>query len=265
MDKIKLLPEEYDRLVEAGWYTVQFQHFELNFYFKPSDVKRAVVISPGFFLRADQPHPYFQRIKMFADLEGIGISMADPSLDLAEDIQIGWFLGSRWVEYAQTIAGYLAGLFEHFGIPNDKAIFFGSSGGGFVSLVLSTYVRGAKALALNPQTDLLQFHDVGELARVLNAGWKGVSNMTIHREYKHRFSIAALWQLEQHVPAATILVNTYDAWHVEHHIAPLVAGTASVEMDAPGLQIKFYSDKALGHNPLPPSRLMPILQELNVQ
>lgn len=260
--KTKLLPDEYGRLVDAGWYTVQFAHFELNFYFRPSEVKKAIVISPGFFLRAEQPHPYFQRIRMFADIEGIGISMADPSLDLAEDVQIGWFLGSRWVEYAPTIANYLEGLFAYFEIPNDKALFFGSSGGGFVSLVLSTYVRGALALALNPQTELLQFHDVNELSRVLAGGWKGVSNMTINRDYRHRFSIAALWQREQHIPSATVLANTHDAWHVENHIAPMVAGMSSLDIQAPGLQIRFYSDKASGHNPLPVSRLLPVIREL---
>lgn len=255
--------DEYDLLVETGWYVVKFKHFELNLYFRSSDVKRAFVVSPGFMKREEYAHPYFQRIKMFDDLDGIAISLADPSLDLAEDIQIGWMLGSRWVNYAETVATFFEGLFEHFGIRNDQALFFGSSGGGFISLVLGTHVRGAKVLAMNPQTELLRFHDVRELSRVLEAGWAGVSNMTIYRNYHHRFSIAALWEKEQHIPNVTVMVNTYDAWHIEHHIAPMIKGMVNKEIQKGEFQIRFFSSEAAGHNPLPASALIPVMKELN--
>lgn len=263
MGKKAIKPDEYDLLEEAGWYAVQFEHFELNFYFRPSEVKRAFVISPGFVTRAENPHPYFQRIKMFNDLDGTCISLADPSLDLAEDVQLGWFLGSRWVDYTTTIARFLEGLFAHFGIPNENALFFGSSAGGFVSLVLGTYVRGSKVLAMNPQTELLRFHDVRELSRVLEAGWPGVSNMTIYQDYAHRFSIAKLWEREQHIPNATVMINTYDGWHIEHHLAPMLKGMANKDIERKSFQVRFFSSEASGHNPLPASRIIPVLKELN--
>lgn len=263
MDKIQIKPGEYDRLDASGWYAVRFEHFELNFYFRSSEVKKAFVVSPGFMKRSDTPHPYFQRIKMFDELEGIGISIADPSLDLADDVQIGWLLGSRWVDYTRPVAAFLEGLFKHFDIPNSDALFFGSSGGGFISLKLATYVRGSKALAMNPQTELLRFHDVAELSRVLAAGWPGISNMTIQRDYSHRFSIAALWEMEQHIPNATVMANTYDPWHLEHHIAPLVKGMASKDIDGGSVQLRFYSSAASGHNPLPVSHIIPVMKELN--
>lgn len=263
VEKIQIAPADYHLLTEAGWYAVDFGKFELNFYFRPSAAKKAYVISPGFFKRADQPHPYFQRIRMFSELDGIGISMADPSLDLADDIQIGWFLGSRWVDYTKTIAAYLEKLFAHFGIANHDALFFGSSGGGFVSLVLATHIRGAKVLAMNPQTELLRFHDVRELSRVLEAGWLGVSNMSIQRDHAHRFSIAALFDSEQYIPHGIIMVNTYDPWHIEHHIAPMIKGMVNKDIGKPGLQVRFFSSEAAGHNPLPVNHIIPVMLELN--
>ncbi|WDF32266.1 hypothetical protein PTW37_10305 [Arthrobacter agilis] len=263
MDKVKMKPDEYDLLEETGWYAAQFEHFELNFYFRHSDTKRAFIVSPGFMKRDETPHPYFQRIKMFGELDGIGISIADPSLDLAEDVQIGWLLGSRWVDYTLTVAAFFEGMLAHFDIPHRHALFFGSSGGGFISLKLATYIRGAKALAMNPQTELLRFHDVRELSRVLEAGWPNINNMTIHRDYAHRFSIAALWNKEQHIPNAIVMVNTYDPWHIEHHIAPLIKGMANKTIAAGGLQVRFYSSEASGHNPLPVSHIVPVMHEMN--
>jgi hypothetical protein len=254
-------PEDYARVVDEGWYEVRFDRFSLDFYFRPSEVKAAFVFSPGWLNRAEHPYPYFQRITWFRELDGVGISLADPTQKLSADVQVGWFVGTYATDYLAITAGFVAGLLAHLGVPPSRTLFFGSSAGGFASLGFSTYVRGTKALAVNPQTELLRFHDVAELAATLRVGFRGMDQIRIRTLCPWRVSIAALWAREGYVPAATVLVNTHDRWHMEHHVAPLLDAVTGVDVPS-GMRIELFSSVEAGHNPPPASRLVPMMRAL---
>lgn len=102
-------------------------------------------------------------------------------------------------------------------------------------------------------------HD--DVLLVLEAGWPGISNMAIQRDY--RFSIAALGENEQCIPNTTIMINTYDSWHIENHIAPLRKGRVPRTLMAGSVKLRFFSSKASGYNSLPVSGIVPVIKELN--
>ena len=253
--------DEYSKLGEAGWYEAQLDGFTLDFYYRPSDTKTAYIISPGWINRVVNPYPYFQRIRLFDELDGVGISLADPTQQLAENVQIGWFMGTTAIDYTKTTAAFLEGLLKHLGIPNNRALFFGTSAGGFSSLAFATYVKGSRALAGNPQTEILRFHAIGELAKAIQASFRDMTTIKIQETMPWRVSIAELWKREAYVPPVTVLINTYDDWHMSQHIMPLVAGLELMDV-AQGMDIRFFSDEPAGHNPPSPARFVPIMNEI---
>lgn len=261
VQKITINGPDYAKIQDEGHYEVKLKDFTLDFYFRPSESKAAYIFSPGWINRETYPYPYFQRMKWLADLDGVGISLADPTQRLADDVQIGWFIGTTAADYAKITAAFMGGLLRHLGIQPSQTLFFGSSAGGFASLAMATHLRGAKALAVNPQTEILRFHDVGELARTLRASFGGMSSIKIEATMPWRVSIAELWKKEEHVPAATVMINTHDHWHMQHHLAPLVAGLTRADAAA-GVSIRFFSNEEAGHNPPPAHRLVPVMKEL---
>lgn len=244
-----------------GWYQVDLNGFTLDFYFRPSATRRAYVFSPGWMNRETNKHPYFQRIKWFAHVDGIGVSLADPTLDLSEDVQIGWFVGTKSVDYAKVTIAYLAELFSRLGIVPEKTLFFGSSAGGFASLAFAAHMPGSRALAANPQTDVTQFHEPVELGKMMRATFGGLNLTLMPERFWARLRIADLWRINGVVPRAIIVLNTYDSWHLQQHVVPLLRSIDGLQVDG-RLDVRFYSDTEKGHNPPGLDLLLPMMSEL---
>lgn len=261
MQPVVIAADDFSALHAPGWYQVELDGFVLDFYFRPSEHARAYVVSPGWMNRVTHPYPFFQRISWFDRLDGIGISLADPLLRLDEHVQLGWFVGTDRADFSRVTAAYLERLLEHFGVPRARTLFFGSSAGGFASLAFAALVRGSKVLAFNPQTDILRFHDVTELAKMTRAAFGRRDMIKIRDAYSTRTSIAALWRSEGYVPPGQIIVNTHDRWHVEQHIAPLLGSLAGGVIGGE-LGVRFLSDADAGHNPPGPGVLVPIMRTL---
>lgn len=244
-----------------GWYQVDLGEFTLDFYFRPSRTPRAFVFSPGWMNRRTNPHPYFQRIKWFGHLDGIGISLADPTLSLSEDVQVGWFIGTRNVDYAAATVAYLARLMGYLRVPAHQTLFFGSSAGGFTSLAFASHLSGSRALAVNPQTDITRFHDPVELAKTMRATFGGLNLITFPDRFLSRLRIADLWRSRGMAPRTIIVLNTFDSWHLRAHVGPLIRGLDGIPVDG-RVELRFYSDADEGHNPPGPDLLLPMMKEL---
>lgn len=260
MTPVKIDADDLSALRGAGWYQVALDGFDLDFYFRPSETKRAFVFSPGWINRSTYTHPYFQRIKWFDQLDGVGISLADPLLGAHDDVQIGWFIGTRESDHSRVTAQFLASLLKHLGVPPARTLFFGSSAGGFASLAFATHLRGTHAFAVNPQTNILRFHDTAELSKMTRAGFESADLIRIERRFLARVNIAALWKKEQYVPPTNLVVNTFDDWHMRNHIIPLIGSLATREL-ASNVDLKFFSDSEAGHNPPGPGLLIPLLKK----
>jgi hypothetical protein len=254
--------KDFNAITSEGWYNVNLGAFTLDFYFRPSEFKRAWIFSPGWLDRKQFPVPYFQRAKWFSSLEGVGLSLSDPSLALDEDIQVGWFLGNDKTDYLYETAKYIGELLEFMGIPKEQINFFGSSAGGFSSLGFATYLRGSRALVVNPQTDLFRFHNIPELGKIIRSGFYSRNTTQINTEYPWRFSIYALFKKENYTPPCLIMINTADDWHVSEHVAPLLANLSGHALSNE-LTVKFFYDMDMGHNPPGPQIMLPIMEKFS--
>jgi hypothetical protein len=257
---VKISSDDLSALQGPGWYQVALDGFVLDFYYRPSTVKKAYVFSPGWINRNTYTHPYFQRIKWFEQLEGVGISLADPLLGEHDDVQIGWFVGTRRSDHSRVTAQFLDSLLKHLGVPVSSTLFFGSSAGGFASLAFATHLRGARAFAVNPQTNILRFHDAAELSKMTRAGFETADLVRLERQFIARVNIAALWKKEQYVPPTNLVVNTFDDWHMRNHIIPLI-GSLAIRPLAGNVDVRFFSDPEAGHNPPGPGVLVPLLRD----
>lgn len=88
------------------------------------------------------------------------LCVADPTLELQNDTQLGWYIGIDEHDASEE----LSKLIQHFavalGIPEEKIIIWGSSGGGFSALALASRIEKATAVAINPQTEIFAYEIV---------------------------------------------------------------------------------------------------------
>ncbi|WP_432257126.1 hypothetical protein [Limimaricola sp. AA108-03] len=247
IDRFEVTSSETERFVAEGHYAVRFENFVLDLYFVPSQERRALIFSPGYLDRKTFPIPYFQRTSWLSQLGGIGISLTDPTLKLGEDFGVGWFTGTRQCHYLLEIAEFLARLLTKLGVPAERTLFFGSSAGGFASIGFAGHLPGSLAFAVNPQTNLLRFHALSEIANLTRHGFGGMSVMGLESHFKSRFHLATLLRQAGHVPHSLIWQNIHDGYHYDRHVVPFLSELT--DLHPARIRLEIGADEALGHNP----------------
>lgn len=260
IDRFEVTSSETERFVVEGHYAVHFEDFVLDLYFVPSEERRALIFSPGYLDRKTFSVPYFQRTSWLQRLGGVGISLTDPTLKLSEDFGVGWFAGTQKCHYLPEIAEFLSRLLMELGVPNERTLFFGSSAGGFASIGFAAHLPGSLAFAVNPQTNLLRFHALGEIANLTRHGFGGMSVMGLEARFKSRFHLASLLRQSGHVPHSLIWQNIYDNYHYDRHVIPFLSELT--DLHPARIRLEIGADEALGHNPPDLSFLQPYFDEV---
>lgn len=196
--------------------------------------------------------PIFQRSSWADELGYHSLFICDPTLRFSEVAGLGWGIGC--VEQhgiqamLQCVDAIRAGLNAAEALIGDKTLYFGSSAGGFQSILLATKDRNSAALAINPQIRITDFFE----RAVENALWAGLGTASVEEaleKYPERLDALAMMSSEQRTPECYVLMNTssrQDMFRDFNHLTAWVKG--SPEFENP-FEIWLYSDSKLGHNP----------------
>lgn len=126
---------------------------------KRSDV--LVVSMHGAIQRATINLPRFERLRSFLRTEYSSIYFGDPALYLGEKFSLSWFTGWHETNVPHLIGDWVQKAAYASGA--SKVVFVGSSGGGFASAQVSSYVPESAAVVFNPQTVISAYRPNGSL------------------------------------------------------------------------------------------------------
>ena len=133
-------------------YIIQWDGVSFTFAIRcPPKARKAVVFGPG-----DVGHrpdlPTFHRLSWAEQVPGCTIYYFDPSVYCGKSgLCWGYGTNQRW--YLENIAVLIKKILDRLGIPLTDTLFFGSSGGGYMSILLAAMLHG-RAIAINPQLEL---------------------------------------------------------------------------------------------------------------
>lgn len=99
-------------------------------------------------------YPVFGGRRFAGNLPVNILSLSDPNYALAGRASTGWFLGS----HDQPLREHLSSIIGHFtsrGV-SGQAILFGSSAGGFASILYGAELSNSVTICINPRVDLLR-------------------------------------------------------------------------------------------------------------
>lgn len=129
----------------------------------------------------------------------------DPSRYLNKRIRGGWGVGTENDYYLENIKNIILKICDKLNILNENILFYGSSMGGFMSLMLATMVKQSTALADIPQLNLIhiKYHwdDFKEFS------FKNRSDEYIIKNYGYRFNFIEMMKKEKYVPNAFLVLN----------------------------------------------------------
>ena len=154
-------PEERTLLLHGKYWKFP------TLYFDGKEQQRLFVMLSAAVDRSKYRLPVFNRwtwaeMKKFP---GHVLCVADPTLELHDAMNLGWYLGTDENDASEELSRFIRRFAEVLGIPEDKIVIWGSSGGGFAALALASRIEKATAVAVNAQTDILAY----EIARHIEA------------------------------------------------------------------------------------------------
>jgi hypothetical protein len=184
------------------------------------DSPHLLVFGQGAVDREKFELPVFQRWSWALSHPSSVLVLNDPTLYQGK-IPLGWFQGTAERSYLPDAVAIVGHIAEHLGRQPTDVLFYGSSGGGFTSLAMAAMMRGACALANNPQTDVTRYYK-SHVTALLEAGFGGIPIKEARERYAERMNLVRIFRKLNHVPDFYYVQNTQDVYHLKSHFMPFM-------------------------------------------
>lgn len=150
------------------------------------------------------------------------LSISDPTLLLDDYLRIGWFAGTNQLNITQFVSEVVTKVADQLGIAQDRIIFWGSSSGGFASILLASKIDGASFVSINGQSTISNYYagHVEDYRKVFDSQ---SSIEKILQDYQSRWSIITSLDESYKQGLSTkgvVVQNIVDEMHYLKHYTP---------------------------------------------
>jgi hypothetical protein len=171
---------------------------------RKSKSDKLIVFNNGAVAEGNVTMPVFQRHSWMNILKTSSIFCMDPTLYLNGILKIGWGIGRNDDYYLENSSLILKKIVSKMGITLENAAIYGTSAGGYISIIMGIYLKGAKVVADNAQLDVRNWIFKDALDAAITFCFDNIGDALC---YKERFSIADAFELHNYVPKIYMHVN----------------------------------------------------------
>ena len=251
---VKIRKSEFgSKRKDSLFYTLAGEKWNIPALFYPNDKKALFVLMPSAVDRKRMPLPAFNRWTWAKEgvFPGNILCISDPTLDLHDDLALGWCLGNSKSCVTKELAGFVIALAKSMDIPNDKIVIYGSSAGGFAALALSSLIDGSTAIAINAQTEAFSYSITSQVELVSKSCFS-MPKESARNTFRDRLDMTARWSTVE-CSRVILLQNILDDHHYDVHFKPFwssLGGEPDVEgLSASGRHLAWVYRQEGGHVP----------------
>lgn len=205
---------------------------EIVALYEPTASKTLIVTFHGSLQRSKYQLPRFEWRRTLGDLDAGVLLIADTTLELGENLPLGWYIGTT----EQILPDEIADLIQQVAADGgyDHVLLAGSSGGGYAAMAVSRRIPGSVAVSFSPQTRVGDYIPWVHRSLV-NAAFPGYDSIdAVEEEFPERVNLRRLYA-EPEIPNFVRYVqNSNDTGHVEEHYAPF-AEVRAVDPETGGM------------------------------
>lgn len=193
----------------------------------------------------DKKRPLFHRWSW--EFNHSTIFYNDPTLYLSPELLGGWGLGTCDNWYLRNISLILEKILANVGIENKNVLFYGSSSGGFNSVMLSVLMKDTTSLAEIPQFDVTKWgYHWNALRKVC---FNNLPEEIIRKEYGYKVDVLELIKKEQYIPNAFVILDCSSSYDYQNIYLPFFNRLDELPFDEKRNKIKIRIDgKNRGHS-----------------
>lgn len=217
-------------------------NYPCRFKFNPDAQYLSVQLHGNVPNRSNAILPVFGRWNWGKILGAHVLSICDPTLYLNDALRLGWYLGNKEENAIHGVVAIAQRCAEVIGIDPQRIVFSGSSGGGFAALQAAALSKDGKAIAINSQTDLMQFNQTIVQSYVsLVTGYSSIEEA--RNAFGNRWNAIEALQSAQksgYTPKIVMVQNKND-WHYENHYIPFAKALDLHPQDEQSVKGNFMS------------------------
>lgn len=213
---------QQNELSDAIVYNLQRRWSFPALYF-PADSPYLFVLCPSAVDRKKANPPVFSRWTWVKKniFPGNVLCIADPILNLYENINVGWCIGDKNNDGILDLSEIIMEIAYKKRIAFDKIIFYGSSAGGFTALALAACIEGSLAVAINSQTNILKFISRTAVDAIKKYCFGGLDENKIYDNFLNRIDMIDRYKTVNK-SRVFLVQNILDQHHYETHYKPFI-------------------------------------------
>lgn len=146
------------------------------------------------------------------------IAIDDPVVSQIGQTNLGWYIGTESFDVQDSISDIIESITSKLNIAHSDVVFYGSSGGGFASLMAAIRLHGSGCIVSNPQTNILRYHKTS-VDKYINSAFKKDTN-NAREKYLERLSAVEKINNEKYLPTVYYKQNITDKNHFKKHYLP---------------------------------------------
>ena len=207
--------------------------------------------------------PFFSRWSWYKFFKESYIAYADPMFFYGEKIKIAWLIGTKEHWFLQDLSKIIEELCKNQEIKHNNILFYGSSGGGYTSVVLGTLIKNSQVLINNSQLFVMNYWEsmVNPVFDLLYESFVGMTKDEIIETIKHRLDVIELFKKENYAPFITYYVNVESEWDIKLHGMPFLKEIYKLKQFN-GLDVVYYREiKNVPHEPMNSKKTIRVIRE----
>lgn len=243
--------EEIDNLQIPYDVSTNIKYISSNFEYNLLVINKEkfsglTVLSNGAVNQQKKAPPVFMRSKWAEDIESKLIYLDDPTIHKT-NLSLGWGQGNKDEFVLKEYSEIVKAISKKLNILDSKVCYYGSSAGGFMSMILSSMHKDSFAVVNNPQTDIKSYYQ-GHSSPLLSLCYGDVEEA--YSNYEERVNIVSAFKNSSYIPKVYYIQNQYSTHDLKFHVNPFIKLMKEEELDIEKIIFINYFDKEKGHTPL---------------
>jgi glycosyltransferase involved in cell wall biosynthesis len=204
--------------------------------------------------------PIFQRHSWASILKTSSVFCMDPTLYI-NDLAVGWGVGKNDNYYLENSSLILKEIIKKMNIELKDTVIYGTSAGGFLSIIMGIYLKGAKVVADNTQLDVSNWFVISAVDSVMNYCFDNVGTAL---KYPERFNVIDSFIKYSYVPKIYLHVNLCSKVDNSMQLVPFlkkIENMRNIE-EYNNIEITLHYEENKGHDGLTQDEALEVLYKI---
>lgn len=263
VEKIDYYDLENYKVKEDLLYILEIKKDNVKYEYlinRKTDNDKLIVFNNGAIAGGNVKVPVFQRHSWANMLKTSSVFCMDPTL-YVNDLSVGWGVGKNEDYYLENSSLILKTIIQKMNIELEDTVIYGTSAGGFLSIIMGIYLKGAKVVADNTQLDVSNWAFISAVDYVMEYCFDNIGTAL---KYPERFSVVEAFIKHNYVPKIYLHVNLCSKVDNSMQLAPFLEKIETMKnvTEYNNIEIILHYEEKKGHDGLSQDEAIKFLYEV---